>query len=394
MSGTKQKSKLLVVTTSYPLDKQSSSGTFVRTLNEHLSKYFDVCVVCPGSTKLLPGSGVHQARYAPLRFQTIAHRPGGIPVALRDNPALVLLLPVLLISLFFTCLKVWRQVDCVIAHWSISGFVVSILSALSPKPCVTVFHGSDVARLDRSRLRAYLVKVVLHLSDRVIVVSQSIYDDLIERFPEYTSTIEFIPNGVEESYLSIVRHPRTPDVTEERCSIMTAANLNPLKGVQDIIKAVASLSCPCKLTVLGDGPQLSELKLLAKQLDCQDSVFFKGYVPPSAMYDEYKETSIFILASYKEGRSSVLQEAMASGLPVIVSDIPNNLELVQDRVNGLVFQLGDESSLVEAIELLAKNIALREELAKNARAYILDNNLTWANTAAQYHRLIVKITGA
>ena len=88
------------------------------------------------------------------------------------------------------------------------------------------------------------------------------------------------------------------------------------------------------------------------------------------VFEHLQQSDIFILPSRAEGHSNALLEAMACGLPVIVSDIPANLDVIENKRNGLTFAAGDPASLVNAVMLLLENLGLRERVGQMARQTI------------------------
>ena len=93
MKMTTSKLRVLLITTSYPLKNGPPSGSFVKRLAESISSFVNVTVLTPCFTDAEEGTqtiGLHIIcfRYAPKRWQRLAHFPGGIPVALKSNPSL------------------------------------------------------------------------------------------------------------------------------------------------------------------------------------------------------------------------------------------------------------------------------------------------------------------
>ena len=105
-----------LVTTSFPLRGSSVSGIFVKRLVDNLPSDLKVTVVTPCDT--YPPEVENEAhytlvafRYALMRWQVLAHRPGGVPVALKRNPWLLLMLPPFLLSMLAACIRVARSAD-------------------------------------------------------------------------------------------------------------------------------------------------------------------------------------------------------------------------------------------------------------------------------------------
>jgi glycosyltransferase involved in cell wall biosynthesis len=82
---------------------------------------------------------------------------------------------------------------------------------------------------------------------------------------------------------------------------------------------------------------------------------------------------------------------MASGLPVIATDIPGVRELVVAKETGLLFPVGDSDRLAACIQTLASNPVLSHALGGNARQFMIERGLTWDNAARNYHRLFIEL---
>jgi glycosyltransferase involved in cell wall biosynthesis len=88
------------------------------------------------------------------------------------------------------------------------------------------------------------------------------------------------------------------------------------------------------------------------------------------VFEYLQGADVFILPSRAEGLSNALLEAMTCGLPVVVSNIPANVNVTEHNKNGLVFTAGDANSLAGAVSLLLEESGLRERLGKAARQTI------------------------
>lgn len=126
---------------------------------------------------------------------------------------------------------------------------------------------------------------------------------------------------------------------------------------------VAAQLPAAKLILLGDGDSRLWEEMVSND-GLQDHVRFMGWVPNPA--EQYREACVFVLPSRVEGLSNALLEAQSHGLPCVVSDIPGNLAVVRDGVNGLVVPLEDDVALANAILRLLKDEPLRRSLGDQA----------------------------
>lgn len=120
-----------------------------------------------------------------------------------------------------------------------------------------------------------------------------------------------------------------------------------------------------RLRMYGAGHQ-KRWQLFAEQEGCGNSVHFMGRT--DNLPQELLSAGYLVLPSRSEGLSNVLLEAMACGIPAVVSDIPGNTRVVRNGVEGLVVPVGDVDALAAAMSQLAKDPQLRAKMGRNARA--------------------------
>jgi glycosyltransferase involved in cell wall biosynthesis len=134
--------------------------------------------------------------------------------------------------------------------------------------------------------------------------------------------------------------------------ILTVGRVVPVKGQALLIEALADLAArgvQATLTIVGDGPQLEDLRALADRLGVADEVSFEGAVAQDAVRAYYERADVFALPSFAEGLPVVLIEAMATGLPVVASRITGIPELVEDGVSGRLVVPGRRDQLTDSL---------------------------------------------
>ena len=153
--------------------------------------------------------------------------------------------------------------------------------------------------------------------------------------------------------------------------VLIASVLTRQKGVQVGLRALArsTRALPNLLAlVVGDGPYRSDLEREAEALGLSSRVRFIGAINNDAMPDYYNAADFFLFPSLRlEGVPYVVLEAMASGLPVVAPASGNLLEVLGDGLCGRLVEPGRETGFAQAVEELARNSAMREQLARAAR---------------------------
>jgi glycosyltransferase involved in cell wall biosynthesis len=146
--------------------------------------------------------------------------------------------------------------------------------------------------------------------------------------------------------------------------------LHQQKGVDVLLEAVYQLlqQYPDRkfcLQLIGDGPQKNELLGLTEELGLSQYVVFFGKTDQVFKY--LQQADVFILPSRAEGLSNALLEAMVCGLPVVVSKIPGNTDVIEHDQNGLLFAVDDSDSLATSLNSMLTQSDLRERLGEAAR---------------------------
>jgi glycosyltransferase involved in cell wall biosynthesis len=163
------------------------------------------------------------------------------------------------------------------------------------------------------------------------------------------------------------------------------------KGVFELLSAadtIAKLGGDIGLTIVGDGPDLSEVVQQAKTLS-SDFVHFTGHLAGQQLEDVYRDADVVVLPTYHpEGFPYTFIEAMRAGAPIISTGEGALDVLVQDGVNGFKVQPKHVDSIVNAIRLVMHNKPLLEEMSKNCHRYFQEN--LSKSAAEKYYSELIK----
>lgn len=225
-----------------------------------------------------------------------------------------------------------------------------------------------------------VLRIIWRNAEQVIAISQEHQRLALETMPNLQIPIVF--NGVETD----VFHPAGELKAAGPINILCVGRLIERKGQHHLIKAFASLKKSTQhsihLTLVGTGDFEPELKKLTGDLGIREAVTFQGFVPREAMPGVYRAADIFVLPSQSEGMSIALLEAMASGLPVVVTNAGGVKELIQPMENGMVISWADIGSLQAALQQLIEDTSLRKKFSHNN----IENarKLGWDQITRQY----------
>lgn len=242
-------------------------------------------------------------------------------------------------------------------------------------------HGldSDTTAKEPSR-RTSFRRLAFELAHRVISVSHHLRDLHAARTGFPARKITVIHNGVDHRRFfpdSAIRARVRGELGllgEEFC-IGCVGNLTPVKDHLTVLKSMDRLAKACanwRLIFIGDGPELANL---AAYLDTRPAwkrrVSFLGR--STAVPGLLNAMDTYVLSSVTEGICNSLLEAMASGLPVVVTATGGNPEVVINRESGLLFPVGDAEKLADHLILLRNQSSLRQQLGQQALHRIREN---------------------
>lgn len=182
--------------------------------------------------------------------------------------------------------------------------------------------------------------------------------------------IALIPNGVAIPKMSNEITEDHQSELDEKIICLSVGRLIKRKRFDLLLNAWAEQKNinDATLIIIGDGPERNRLEKMASNLMVSDSIHFFGSVIHDKVLYWLKQAHCFILPSDSEGMSNALLEAMAYGLPVIVSNIHANYSLIQDGINGFLFS--NLNDLTEKLQLLIQDRDCRLRLGQKAREYI------------------------
>jgi len=202
--------------------------------------------------------------------------------------------------------------------------------------------------------------------------------------------IQVIPNGVDTD---MFRPDPAGSSRTDPVRVICCGRLIERKGQQHLIPAIAELrrqGFGVELVLVGTGDNESRLRHQVRQLALEDAVHFSGLVPWETMPQLYRECDIFALPSHNEGMSIALLEAMATGMPVVVTRTGGVRELVDG--NGLVVPWGSVPALTAALKGLVSSQVDRHRFGRRSRE--LASQFTWDKMADSYLRLCRMAAGA
>jgi colanic acid/amylovoran biosynthesis glycosyltransferase len=244
-------------------------------------------------------------------------------------------------------------------------------------PIVATVHGSDVTRLPLL-LGADIYRNAFEGIDAITVGSRFIASVVngLGAPPERTHVV---PQGIDVDTFVPAPHKRT---AQQGPTAITVGRLVPCKGVDIALRAIAAAAHEVpdlKYVVIGDGPERSRLESLAGELGIRTRVTFCGSADRHVVVEKLQTADIYLQPSVQtgdgraEGQGLAPLEAMATALPVIVSNVGGLAEAVHDGGTGFVVPDSDVATMAERIVDLARDAQGRVGMGSRGREHVVAN---------------------
>ncbi len=207
---------------------------------------------------------------------------------------------------------------------------------------------------------------VFQFAQGVITISPADYDYYVGKFPHLKEKIHFVPLGIEiDEYQP---QPRNEDGT---IRVLFVGRLDASKGLDLLIAGFARFHARhpnSKLIFVGGSQDFSPVEADVKRWIAEhrlsEAVEMTGLLPRSAILPYYHQADVFVLTSHWEGLPTALLEALACGVPAVVTNVGGMPSVVQDDYNGYVLKERNPDQLANLLERAVQN---RTVLSQNAR---------------------------
>jgi len=273
-----------------------------------------------------------------------------------------------------------RRVDPDVVHLHYLGAYGLLGLLAGRRPLVATAWGSDILISTQSRLKRAVVKRVLSKADLITCDAEHMVSAIRGVAPS-VRRVEIINFGVDAERFA----PGTRDSDLEKdleligCPVVISLrNLEPVYDVASLIRAVPAIieRCPdARFLIVGTGSRADELKRLARQLGVVERVRFMGTVPNAELPRYLRLADVYVSTALSDaGIAASTAEAMACGLPVVVTSSGENHRWVEPGRGGFLVPLQDPRALADNVVLLLQNPELRRDFGKVNRAVIEARN--------------------
>ena len=166
------------------------------------------------------------------------------------------------------------------------------------------------------------------------------------------------------------------DIKENDSIVITVSRLVKKNGVGDLIKAMKFLDSEAHLLIAGDGELKDKLVLLVDRLGLVGRVHFLGRLNHEELLPYLQVSDVFCRPSLSEGLGNVFLEAMATGIPIVGTNVGGIPDFLVDGETGLFCKAGDPGDIAEKIKKILEDIDLRNKLVMNGRK-LVEEKFSW-----------------
>lgn len=275
--------------------------------------------------------------------------------------------------MFFLKLLKNEKFDIIHTHMPLRHKYLTLINYFQSLPLITTEHVDKYKDVNKNRFFRW---VYMQYKD-VVLCSHDMRDYMLKYMPNLHLKSRVIHNGITQQNYKIVKQTDSKPL-----KALTISRLDKQKDLTTCIKAFSKIKANIELSIVGDGPQRKMLTNLIKELNLTNKIKLLGWQSSTAKH--LAQADIYIQSSVMEGFSIGVLEAMASGLPMIVSNAGGIVEAVGDA--ALIFPMGDVDLLAKHLDNVANNLDLRSELSKKSLERVKPYTLeaTWHQYYAAY----------
>ena len=280
-----------------------------------------------------------------------------------------------------------HQIEKAIIFFSIPcGFLGPALLKKYKIPYIISLRGGDVPGMEKgiNRIHQLITPFRRKILKKALAIVANSKGLAIASEKADPFKVNVVPNGVDVNFFTPV------DKTQSSVfRFLFVGRFQTQKNLETVLKtfAVTFKQQQVHLTLVGDGPLKESLNQEVKKLNIENQVSWLPWQTKQGLKKCYNESDCLINFSLYEGMPNVVMEAMASGLPIIASNIMGHDELIEDNKNGFLINLNDKQGFASALKKVATDEELRKKISRNSRAKV-EVNYSWNKVTELYLSLL------
>ena len=267
-------------------------------------------------------------------------------------------------------LKENPQIEIIHCNTPIGGLVGRLAGKKFNKKVIYMAHGFHFykgAPIINRTIFKWIEQYLAHYTDILITINKEDFQAARQFKLKKDGKVFYVPGvGIDLEHfmnLSFDKESKRKNVglSSNDFVIISIGNLNDNKNTSTLIKALNETPYNCHYLICGTGPKEQELKNLAKEYKIESRCHFLGH--RKDINELLAISDIYVMASKREGLPRSTMEAMASGLPCIVSSIRGNQDLIENGMGGFLISPDDSYGFAKAINTLRDNRTLMERMS-------------------------------
>ena len=342
----KKRLKILFLTPWYPSEENPAAGTFVMEHAMAVSLFNEVTLIAFSESPISqwPFYAVSESIKDGIRTIIIKIKRSPIPNT----------------NSFFHLCAIWKcfrklikdgyKPDIIHANIYWAGVYAAILSRLYSVPFVITEHWTGFPMRRLTAVQKIKARFSMNRAKIILPVSEGLRKHIVQY--GIKNKFRVVPNTVNTSLF----YPPIDDIKRnvKTKRILMVAFLSHRKGISYLLKSlhrIKEVRQDFVLDIVGDGPNRQEYEKLTEKLELGEMVRFHGLKSKPEVADYMRQCDFFVLSSLWENLPCVLIEAMASGIPVIATDVGGVKEMINENV-GLLIPPKNTKALEKAIEYM------------------------------------------
>ena len=258
----------------------------------------------------------------------------------------------------------------------------------------TDFLSSNFRNNFLNTIRYFIAVYTIKNANTIRVVSDRIKESIVNKMNISEKNIEVLPIFLDISKIKYHKLKNNIRIKYPKFNffILVICRLEKEKNITDIIDMMSNITREfpkTALIIIGDGREKENLLKKVYSLGIKDNVFFEGWSDDVLSY--LKTGDVLVVNSAYEGYGMTIVEAVASGCPVITTDVGISREYIKDRINGYICPVGENPCIESKLKALIKDFRIYDEMKKNSRLEA-DNLISDKDQYLEHYRKILEST--
>jgi glycogen(starch) synthase len=329
---------------------------------------------------LVSGESVYSSGWQPLVHEHLADQPGHVTLT-AEGITFFQVAPQDAVEVGVALAQRWRP-DVVHLHSAWLWPVARAIREQVGSPFVFTVHSLDRAEYEWGGLSTpwQTQEEVIAAAERVIAISQSERDLLLNYCPSVCDRVSIVGNGIDDTALArkAVRK-KHPICADDPPLVMYSGRFVERKGIRELLAAIPKVlaTAPQTRFVLvggyGNGGEIESTWMTDALRPYRHQVHFTGWLPPAEVAHWYSVADLLVVPSWYEPFGMVILEGMLYGLPIAAAAVGGPAEILRDEHTGLLFPPQNSEALAHTTLRLVQSAVLRQQIGSAAATEVRRN---------------------